>query len=224
MAPDDARFLATVLAPDMVAVSIPVSMANRQAKLVSPGNRVDVLLAVEQEGELVVGTIVEDARVIAVNSRVIADEDVGLGERNNADANGDGSPEEGLPNARPEVITVTLEVRRWRANIWRLGPTRGSCPSPSDRLRPRRGAGRAPAELAVRPQAAGACTWAVDRSCSAAASVGVGAGGPGASEETVVFAGDGGDSGLAEPSPSAGTDAPQVITGASPSLPVTRTR
>ena len=103
--PNDAQFLATVLAADRVAVSIPVDLANRQARLVSPGNRVDVLLAVEQTGELVVRTIVEDVRVLAVNHRMIAEEDVRTGgpdRSEGADTNTAAEP--------PEVATVTLEV------------------------------------------------------------------------------------------------------------------
>lgn len=123
--PDEAQFLATVLAADRVAVSIPVSLATRQAKLVSPGNRVDVLLAVEQDGELVVRTIVEDVRVIAVNSRVIAEEDVRRAAPTEA-AESEGIPaEEDLLRPRPEVITVTLEVRPVHGEYLALGAYEG---------------------------------------------------------------------------------------------------
>ena len=117
--PYDAQFLATVLEADRVAVSIPVSPATRQAKLVSPGNRVDVLLAVEQDQELVVQTIVENVRVVAVNSRVIADEDVRPVAGQVVQAEGV------LARERPEVITVTLEVQPIQGEHLALGAYEG---------------------------------------------------------------------------------------------------
>ena len=123
--PDDAQFLSTVLAGDRVAVSIPVSLATRQARIVSPGNRVDVLLAVEQNGDLVVRTIVEDVRVIAVNSRLIAEEDVRLVARTPAGGTED-LPAEARPSeVRPEVVTVTLEVQSVQAEYLALGAYEG---------------------------------------------------------------------------------------------------
>ena len=125
VAPDDAQFLATVLTAGRVAVSIPVSSANRQAKLVKPGNRVDVLLAVEQDGELVVQTIVEDVRVLAVNSRVIAEADISLGEQDRTDGDGEDSPTDGAASVPPEVTTVTLEVRPVEGEHLALGANEG---------------------------------------------------------------------------------------------------
>ena len=123
--PDDAQFLATVLAPDRVAVSIPVSLATRQARLVSPGNHVDVLLAVEQNSELLVRTIVENVRVLAVNSRVIAEDDVRIFSTGRLSGDDATPPEEDRPPARPEVATVTLEVLPVQAEHLALGAYEG---------------------------------------------------------------------------------------------------
>lgn len=122
--PDDAQFLSTVLTAGRVAVSIPVGLATRQAKVVSPGNRVDVLLAVEQGGDLVVRTIVEDVRVIAVNSRVIAEEDVRAARRTPVDDE-DIPAEASATAVRPEVVTVTLEVQPLQAEYLALGAYEG---------------------------------------------------------------------------------------------------
>ena len=123
--PDDARFLATVLAADRVAVSIPVSLATRQAKVVSPGNRVDVLLAVEQQGGRVVRTIVEDVRVIAVNSRVIAEEGGRPNDSQSAARAGTGRTGPTASDDRPEVLTVTLEVLPVQGEHLALGAYEG---------------------------------------------------------------------------------------------------
>ena len=141
--PDDGQFLATVLAADRVAVSIPVSSANRQARLVSPGNRVDVLLAVEHDGDLLVRTIVEDVRVIAVNSRLISESDVGHGEQSRTDLPGEGSLEDAGPDVRPEVITVTLEVTPVEGEHLAIGAYEGQL---SLAIRPLATALRRPAE------------------------------------------------------------------------------
>ena len=123
--PDDARFLATVLAADRVAVSIPVSLATRQAKVVSPGNRVDVLLAVEQQGGRVVRTIVENVRVIAVNSRVIAEEGGRPNESRRSEQSGTRLPGQLASDGRPEVLTVTLEVLPVQGEHLALGAYEG---------------------------------------------------------------------------------------------------
>ncbi|MCY4098882.1 MAG: Flp pilus assembly protein CpaB [Rhodospirillales bacterium] len=122
VSPGDSQFLATVLRPGQVAVSIPVSLANQRSKLVSPGNRVDVHLVIEQDGELLVRTIVEDVRVIAVNSDVIAEEDVRVGMQGQTedDASSDASADAG-----PEVTTVTLEVSPVQGEHLALGAYEG---------------------------------------------------------------------------------------------------
>jgi len=141
VSPGDAQFLATVLRPGLVAVSIPVSSANQQAKLVSPGNRVDVLLVVEQAGELLVQTIVEDVRVIAVNSHVIAEEDVRVGVQGRTK---DGASSDALADNRPEVTTVTLEVTPVQGEHLALGAYEGQL---SLAIRPHDSAPLRPAEL-----------------------------------------------------------------------------
>lgn len=223
--PDDAQFLATVLAPDRVAVSIPVSLANRQAKLVSPGNRVDVLLAVEQEGELVVGTIVEDVRVIAVNSRVIAETDVSLGEQDRADGSGGGSPRDVLPDTRPEVTTVTLEVRPVEGEHLALGAYEGQLSlaiRPLDTALRRRAQPLQNLRSVLRlPAPAPEPVADPVRSPPLPVSVRVVRG---ISEETVVFSNDGDDAGLTGQSAGDAMDRPRSVTGAAPSLPETRTR
>ena len=125
VAPDDAQFLATVLAANRVAVSIPVSLATRQAKVVSPGNRVDVLLAVEQRKAMVVRTIVEDVRVLAVNSRIITEEDVRPDGQPRTDAAQQDRSDGGQAPVRPDVLTVTLEVLPVQAEHLALGAHEG---------------------------------------------------------------------------------------------------
>lgn len=122
VSPGDAQFLATVLKPGQVAVSIPVSLADQQAKLVSPGNRVDVLLVIEQAGELLVQTIVENVRVIAVNSHVIAEEDVRVGVQGRTE---DAEASDAPADNRPEVTTVTLEVSPVQGEHLALGAYEG---------------------------------------------------------------------------------------------------
>ncbi len=140
VSPGDAQFLATVLKPGLVAISIPVSSANQRAKLVSPGNRVDVLLVIEQAGELLVQTIVEDVRVIAVNSDVIAEEDVRVGVQGKVE---DDAASDASANNRPEVTTVTLEVSPVQGEHLALGADGGQL---SLAIRPHDSAPLRPAE------------------------------------------------------------------------------
>ena len=133
VAPGAPQFIETVLKPDRVAVSIPVSLATRQARLISPGHHVDVLLAVRQEGKLLVRTIVEDARVIAVNSRVISR----FAERRRT-ADDEEIPATAAAPDRPEVTTVTLEVLPVQGEHLALGAYEGQL---SLALRPLAGPG-----------------------------------------------------------------------------------
>ena len=216
--PDDAQFLATVLEADRVAVSIPVSSANRQARIVSPGNRVDVLLAVEQAGEVVVQTIVEDVRVIAVNSRVIAEADVRLGEQGRTD---DDESREAAP-ARPEVTTVTLEVNPVQGEHLALGAYEGQL---SLAIRPHDGAPSRSAEpvqnlRSVLRLPEPVPEPAVDPLPPPAIPVSVRVV-RGTSEDTVVFVDDGDGprlSGAGEPEPAG------LVVGAEPATRSARTR
>jgi Flp pilus assembly protein CpaB len=224
--PDDAQFLATVLAADRVAVSIPVSMANRQAKLVNPGNRVDVLLAVEQEGELVVQTIVEDVRVIAVNSRVIAEKDIDLGDQGRTDGAGDGAPTDAAASAPPEVATVTLEVRPIEGEHLALGAYEGQL---SLAIRPLAGALRRPPEPVQNlrsvlrlpepePEPLPEPVPATDPVPPPAVPVSVRVV-RGTTEETVVFFDDGTIGGSAEQAAAGERDLPTVVRGAPAATP-----
>ena len=139
VAPGDPQFIATVLKPDRVAVSIPVSLATRQARLISPGHHVDVLLAVRQDNKLLVRTIVEDARVIAVNSRVISR----LAEQGRTTED-EPTPAPAVAPDRPEVTTVTLEVLPVQGEHLALGAYEGQL---SLALRPHAG----PAERLTEP-------------------------------------------------------------------------
>lgn len=224
--PDDAQFLATVLTAGRVAVSIPVSSANRQAKLVKPGNRVDVLLAVEQDGELVVQTIVEDVRVVAVNSRVIAEEDINLGEQGRTDDAGDSSPTNGVASVPPEVTTVTLEVRPVEGEHLALGAYEGQL---SLAIRPLASALRRPAEPVQslrsvlrlpepEPVPLPEPEVAVDPVPPPAIPVSVRVV-RGSSEEIVVFADDGTAPGPAERTAAGDRDMPAVVRGAPAATP-----
>lgn len=224
--PDDAQFLATVLAAGRVAVSIPVSSANRQARLVNPGNRVDVLLAVEQDGELVVRTIVEDVRVIAVNSRVIAERDIGLGEEGPTDGEGDGATADAPASAPPEVTTVTLEVRPIEGEHLALGAYEGQL---SLAIRPLASALRRPAEPVQNlrsvlrlpepePEPLPEPLPAADPVPPPAVPVSVRVV-RGTTEETVVFVDDGAIAGSADGAAAGERDLPSVVRGAPAETP-----
>lgn len=212
--PDEAQFLATVLTAGRVAVSIPVSSASRQARLVKPGNRVDVLLAVQQEGERLVQTIVEDVRVVAVNSRVIAEADISLGEQGRTDGDGDSSPTDGVASAPPEVITVTLEVQPVEGEHLALGAYEGQLslairPLASDLRRPAepvqslRSVLRLPEPEPVPPPAIPVSIRVVR----------------GSSVETVVFGDDGTGPGPDEQTAAGDPDMPSVVRGAAVTTP-----
>ena len=108
--PGQAGFLAAVLEPGTRAVTIELETVARQAGLINPGDRVDVILTAEiNSAEWVQGaftrTIVEDARVVALDSN--------LGQ----------ADEDGL--IKPELLTATLEVRPFQAELLVLGKREG---------------------------------------------------------------------------------------------------
>ena len=77
--PGQKGFLAAVLRPGTRAVTVRVGAATSQAGLIDPGDRVDVILSAElkvdqQELEVYARTIVEDARIVAVDHRVNGEE------------------------------------------------------------------------------------------------------------------------------------------------------
>ena len=78
--PRQKGFLAAVLRPGTRGVMVRVGEATRQAGLIDPGDRVDVILSAELSidgGERIVfaRTIAEDVRVVAIDRRVKDDED-----------------------------------------------------------------------------------------------------------------------------------------------------
>ena len=108
VAPGRRGFLATVLAPDMRAVTVAVGPATGHAALVAPGDRVDVILiatlpaadgaagAGGPEGGALARAIVEDVRVVAVDRRT-------------AEAPREGG-DNGAGGAPAAMVTATLEV------------------------------------------------------------------------------------------------------------------
>ena len=117
--PGQAGFLAAVLEPGTRAVTIELEPVAKQAGLIDPGDRVDVILTAEiDSAEWVQGaltrTIVEDARVVAVDSN--------LGQ---AGEDGLVKPEL-LTGASPGLLTATLEVRPFQAEQLVLGKREGS--------------------------------------------------------------------------------------------------
>ena len=108
VAPGRRGFLATVLAPDMRAVTVAVGPATGHAALVAPGDRVDVILiatlpaadaadgAGGAEGGALARAIVEDVRVVAVDRRT-------------AEAPREGG-DNGAGGAPAAMVTATLEV------------------------------------------------------------------------------------------------------------------
>ncbi|HEY0289804.1 MAG TPA: Flp pilus assembly protein CpaB [Pseudomonas sp.] len=112
-------FLAAVLSPDMRAVSIPTSRVESNFGLVSPGDRVDVILGLQRDREktgdqnkdaapfLAAQTILRDVRVLALNN--VTGIDQPPREDDEAAAKKDGT------QAKPAKVvanfeTVTLEV------------------------------------------------------------------------------------------------------------------
>ena len=107
--PGQKGFLAAVLRPGTRAVMVRVGEATRQAGLIDPGDRVDVILSAELSidgGERIVfaRTIAEDVRVVAIDRRV---DDVGR------DA------------VREEISTATLEASPAQADRLVLGEHEG---------------------------------------------------------------------------------------------------
>ena len=118
--PDQAGFLATVLRPGTRAVTIQLGTATRLARLVAPGDRVDVILsavlAVDgRDPSSFASTIVEDARVVAIGRRKIGD-----GAESPA-----GSLEAATGEEPADATTATLEVTPAQGERLVLGETEG---------------------------------------------------------------------------------------------------
>lgn len=118
--PDQSGFLAAVLKPGKRAVTIRVGPATGHAGLVDPGDRVDVILSAELafdggDGSVFATTIVEDARVLAIDRRI------GSG----AEPPPQGEEAEAGPE-RTEVTTATLEVTPPQGERLVLGEREGA--------------------------------------------------------------------------------------------------
>ena len=118
--PKQRGFLAAVLEPGSRAVTIQVGPATSHAGLVDPGDRVDVILSAEleldeRERSVFATTIVEDARVVAIDRRF------GSG----ADPLTGGAEAEAVPE-RTEVTTATLEVTPAQGERLVLGEKEGA--------------------------------------------------------------------------------------------------
>ncbi|MEZ5835163.1 MAG: Flp pilus assembly protein CpaB [Geminicoccaceae bacterium] len=103
--PGDRGFLAVVLDPDMRAVSIPVDEASSNAGLISPGDRVDVILTQnvtvkgpkdEDIARRVSETVLQDVKVIAMGRQM--------------DPAGLSLPDQQGRNSNGQARTTTLEV------------------------------------------------------------------------------------------------------------------
>ena len=119
--PNQAGFLATVLRPGTRAVTIQLGTATRRARLVYPGDRVDVILSTElavegRDRTLFASTIVEDARVVAIGGWKI-----GGGAESPA-----GSPAAASDEQSGEATTATLEVTPAQGERLVLGETEGA--------------------------------------------------------------------------------------------------
>ena len=118
--PGQKGFLAAVLKPGTRAVTVEVGRATGHAGLLDSGDRVDVILSAEltvdvQNRSVFAKTIVQDARVVAIDRRV---------------GSGAEAPAEGLEGEatveRSEVTTVTLEVSPAQGERLVLGEQQGS--------------------------------------------------------------------------------------------------
>ena len=131
--PGQRGFLAAVLQPGTRAVTIRLAPGSSRAGLIDPGDRVDVILTAtlqlddDTEGVLT-RTILEDARVVAVDSLV---------------GTGAGTDGAGEPLERTEITTATLEVSPAQADRLALGEHEGTL---SLAVRPLAAAGRASGE------------------------------------------------------------------------------
>lgn len=108
-------FLAAVLTPDMRAVSIPTSRVESNYGLVSPGDRVDVILGLERTDQVSVSaevtppflaaqTILRDVRVLALNNMTGSDPQI-----RDDEAKAE-SKESKAAKVSTSFETVTLEV------------------------------------------------------------------------------------------------------------------
>lgn len=117
--PRQRGFLATVLTPGSRAITIQVGAATSRAGLIDHGARVDVILSADLAAagggrSVVARTIVEDVRVVAIDSRP------GTGAELAAAA------DEGEERPESEIVTVTLEASPAQADRLVLGEREGT--------------------------------------------------------------------------------------------------
>ena len=113
--PGQRGFLAAVLKPGTRAVTVQLESETRQAALIDPGDRVDVILtaglrSADGPENVLTRTILEDVRVVAVDSLV---------------GTATGTQEAEEPAQRGDVATATLEVLPAQAARLALGKHEG---------------------------------------------------------------------------------------------------
>lgn len=111
--PGDAGFMAAVLSPGMRAVAVPISAETGAGGFILPNDRVDVIVSYEAEVEgsrssraYVARTIVENARVLAIDQTYGEGEEAVLGETATLELTPDQARAVSLAVARGEVSLV----------------------------------------------------------------------------------------------------------------------
>ncbi|WP_323762980.1 Flp pilus assembly protein CpaB [Maricaulis sp.] len=114
--PGDAGFMAAVLTPGMRAVAVPISAETGAGGFILPNDRVDVIVSFEEESEgrrgagraFVARTIVENARVLAIDQSFSsdADDDVVVGETATLELTPDQARAVSVAVARGEIALV----------------------------------------------------------------------------------------------------------------------
>jgi pilus assembly protein CpaB len=111
--PGDAGFMAAVLSPGMRAVAVPISAETGAGGFILPNDRVDVIVSYEQDVEggrggrnFVARTIVENARVLAIDQTYGEGEETVIGETATLELSPDQARAVSLAVARGEVSLV----------------------------------------------------------------------------------------------------------------------
>jgi pilus assembly protein CpaB len=111
--PGDAGFMAAVLSPGMRAVAVPISAETGAGGFILPNDRVDVIVSYEQDMEggrgsrgFVARTIVENARVLAIDQTYGEGEEAVIGETATLELTPDQARAVSLAVARGEVSLV----------------------------------------------------------------------------------------------------------------------
>jgi len=112
--PGDAGFMAAILSPGMRAVAVPISAETGAGGFILPNDRVDVIVSFEEESEssrgsrrsFVARTLVENARVLAIDQTFGQGEENVLGETATLELTPDQSRAVSLAVVRGEVALV----------------------------------------------------------------------------------------------------------------------